>query len=182
MPTASLTCYSLSVTSVLGNSRRSQQTQWADGMTWGSGAAPEAPCWFFPSHRQSNQSGVSATTPTCLRWGLRHKPHRRSAIGRKEQRDELAPSYLINCIFGIFGARYFWRTSFNTRGVPLGHCGTGATRTRRRTNKKSPARRDGAWKVGGSNYESFSGFNLTWLMAFVGSEALRLTRVAESAA
>jgi len=48
--------------------------------------------------------------------------------------------------------------------------------------KKSPARRDGAWKVGGSNYESFSGFNLTWLMAFVGSEALRLTRVAESAA
>ena len=47
---------------------------------------------------------------------------------------------------------------------------------------KSPARRDGAWKVGGSNYESFSGFNLTWLMAFVGSEALRLTRVAESAA
>ena len=41
---------------------------------------------------------------------------------------------------------------------------------------KSPARRDGAWKVGGSNYESFSGFNLTWLMAFVGSEALRLTR------
>ena len=47
---------------------------------------------------------------------------------------------------------------------------------------KSPARRDGAWKVGGSNYESFSGFNLTWLMAFVGSEALRLTRVAELAA
>jgi hypothetical protein len=34
--------------------------------------------------------------------------------------------------------------------------------------KQSPARRDGAWKVGGSNYESFSGFNLTWLMAFVG--------------
>jgi hypothetical protein len=48
--------------------------------------------------------------------------------------------------------------------------------------KKGPARRDGAWKVGGSNYESFSGFNLTWLMAFVGSEALRLTRVAELAA
>ena len=63
-------------------------------MTWGSGAAPEAHCWFFLlSHRQSNQSGVSATTPTCLRWGLRHKPHRRSAIGRKEQRDELAPLY-----------------------------------------------------------------------------------------
>jgi hypothetical protein len=67
-------------------------------------------------------------------------------------------------------------------GYPLDTVGPGATRTRRRTNKKSPARRDGAWKVGGSNYESFSGFNLTWLMAFVGSEALRLTRVAESAA
>ena len=37
-------------------------------------------------------------------------------------------------------------------------------------------------KVGGRNEESFGGFNLTWLMAFVGSEALRLTRVAESAA
>ena len=48
--------------------------------------------------------------------------------------------------------------------------------------KKSPARRDGAWKVGGSNYELFNGFNLTWLMAFVGSEALRLTWVAELAA
>jgi hypothetical protein len=59
-------------------------------------------------------------------------------------------------------------------GVPQVALGPGQT--------KSPARRDGAWKVGGSNYESFSGFNLTWLMAFVGSEALRLTRVAESAA
>ncbi len=37
-------------------------------------------------------------------------------------------------------------------------------------------------KVGGRNEESFGGFNLTWLMAFVGYEALRLTRVAESAA
>ena len=37
-------------------------------------------------------------------------------------------------------------------------------------------------KVGGRNEESFGGFNLTWLTAFVGSEALRLTWVAESAA
>jgi hypothetical protein len=35
--------------------------------------------------------------------------------------------------------------------------------------------------VGGPNDESFTSFNLFWLMAFVGSEALRLTRVAESA-
>ena len=67
-------------------------------------------------------------------------------------------------------------------GYPLDTLGLGPGAPQVAGQTKSPARRDGAWKVGGSNYESFSGFNLTWLMAFVGSEALRLTRVAESAA
>ena len=67
-------------------------------------------------------------------------------------------------------------------GYPLDTLGLGSGAPQVAGQTKSPARRDGAWKVGGSNYESFSGFNLTWLMAFVGSEALRLTRVAESAA
>jgi len=66
-------------------------------------------------------------------------------------------------------------------GYPLDTLGLGSGAPKL-PRKKSPARRDRAWKVGGSNYESFSGFNLTWLMAFVGSEALRLTRVAELAA
>ena len=65
---------------------------------------------------------------------------------------------------------------------PLDTLGLGSGAPQVAGQTKSPARRDGAWKVGGSSYESFSGFNLTWLMAFVGSEALRLTRVAEWAA
>ena len=66
----------------------------------------------------------------------RQRPRRRRCAA--EQRDELAPSYLINCIFGIFGARYFWRTSFNTRGVPLGHCGTGSYPHSSQDQQKKP--------------------------------------------
>ena len=79
---------------------------------------------------------------------------------------QIFPAHLIQC----------------ARGTPWTLWGWGSEAPQVAGQTKSPARRDGAWKVGGSNYESFSGFNLTWLMAFVGSEALRLTRVAESAA
>ena len=48
--------------------------------------------------------------------------------------------------------------------------------------KQSPARRDGAWKVGGSNYEIIQRLQSNLADGFCGSEALRLTRVAELAA
>ena len=65
--------------------------------------------------------------------------------------------------FGIFGARYFWHTSFNTRGVPLEHCrgGSGSSPHPGLDQQKAPPEETGleGWQ---SCEESFSGLNLTW--------------------
>jgi len=83
----------------------------------------------------------------------------------------IARQYLLRGwgAFGIFGARYFWHTSFNTRGGPLGHGrgGTGSSPHSGLDQQKAPPEETGleGWM---SCEESFSGLNLNWLMAFVG--------------
>ena len=67
-------------------------------------------------------------------------------------------------------------------GYPLDTLGLGSGAPQLPGKQKAPPGETGLGRLEVLTTKSFSGFNLTWLMAFVGSEALRLTRVAESAA